>query len=99
MLSPPTSGVVKSLVARFKDPPLAFDACRPASPVKEGVGGGEARELKGEIRMGHPEKMRSYMEALEEERRKIQVFQRELPLCLELVVEGTLFFFSNFKKT
>ncbi|GMY18308.1 transcription factor HHO3-like [Fagus crenata] len=28
---------------------------------------------------------REYVEALEEERRKIQVFQRELPLCLELV--------------
>lgn len=31
------------------------------------------------------QKMQSYMEALEEEKRKIQVFQRELPLCLELV--------------
>ncbi|OVA05027.1 SANT/Myb domain [Macleaya cordata] len=30
-------------------------------------------------------KAKDYMEALEEERRKIQVFQRELPLCLELV--------------
>ncbi|XP_030548784.1 transcription factor HHO2-like [Rhodamnia argentea] len=30
-------------------------------------------------------KMQGYMEALEEEKRKIQVFQRELPLCLELV--------------
>lgn len=29
-----------------------------------------------------------YIEALEEERRKIQVFQRELPLCLELVSQG-----------
>lgn len=28
---------------------------------------------------------REYVEALQEERRKIQVFQRELPLCLELV--------------
>ncbi|KAL4609890.1 hypothetical protein ACB092_08G013800 [Castanea dentata] len=40
----------------------------------------------------YPQKMqhaglgfREYVEALEEERRKIQVFQRELPLCLELV--------------
>ena len=32
---------------------------------------------------------REYVEALEEERRKIQVFQRELPLCLELVNQGT----------
>ncbi|KAF8033111.1 hypothetical protein BT93_D1878 [Corymbia citriodora subsp. variegata] len=31
------------------------------------------------------QKMQSYMEALEDEKRKIQVFQRELPLCLELV--------------
>lgn len=29
-----------------------------------------------------------YIEALEEERRKIQVFQRELPLCLELVSQA-----------
>ncbi|KAG5532502.1 hypothetical protein RHGRI_026951 [Rhododendron griersonianum] len=29
-----------------------------------------------------------YIEALEEERRKIQVFQRELPLCLELVTQA-----------
>ncbi|XP_015895662.3 transcription factor HHO3 [Ziziphus jujuba] len=31
---------------------------------------------------------REYVEALEEERRKIQVFQRELPLCLELVTQA-----------
>ncbi|OWM89369.1 transcription factor HHO3-like [Punica granatum] len=35
-----------------------------------------------------PEKMRSYMEALEEEQRKIQVFRRELPLCLDLVTKA-----------
>ncbi|CAK7326527.1 unnamed protein product [Dovyalis caffra] len=29
-----------------------------------------------------------YVEALEEERRKIQVFERELPLCLELVTQA-----------
>ncbi|XP_050220764.1 transcription factor HHO2-like isoform X2 [Mercurialis annua] len=29
-----------------------------------------------------------YVEALEEERRKIQVFRRELPLCLELVIQA-----------
>lgn len=29
-----------------------------------------------------------YVESLEEEHRKIQVFQRELPLCLELVSQG-----------
>ncbi|CAI0459032.1 unnamed protein product [Linum tenue] len=29
-----------------------------------------------------------YVDALEEERRKIQVFQRELPLCLELVTQA-----------
>ncbi|EHA8591586.1 Transcription factor HHO2 [Cocos nucifera] len=29
-----------------------------------------------------------YVEALEEERRKIQVFQRELPLCLQLVTQA-----------
>lgn len=32
---------------------------------------------------------REYVEALEEEQRKIQVFQRELPLCLELVTQGS----------
>lgn len=31
------------------------------------------------------QKSREYIEALEEERRKIRVFERELPLCLELV--------------
>ncbi|KAG2259759.1 hypothetical protein Bca52824_079053 [Brassica carinata] len=31
------------------------------------------------------ERCGQYMEALEEERRKIHVFQRELPLCLDLV--------------
>lgn len=31
---------------------------------------------------------REYVEALEEEKKKIQVFQRELPLCLELVTQG-----------
>ncbi|KAF8369895.1 hypothetical protein HHK36_024311 [Tetracentron sinense] len=35
--------------------------------------------------MDYSEKMREYVEALEEERRKIQVFHRELPLCVELV--------------
>ena len=29
-----------------------------------------------------------YLLALEEERRKIQVFQRELPLCLDLVTQS-----------
>lgn len=41
--------------------------------------------------MDYAEKMRrchEYVEALEEEKRKIQVFQRELPLCLELVTQG-----------
>jgi hypothetical protein len=32
---------------------------------------------------------REYLLALEEERRKIQVFQRELPLCLDLVSRHT----------
>lgn len=38
----------------------------------------------------HPQKMgfREYIEALEEERKKIQVFTRELPLSLELVTQG-----------
>ncbi|GMI99936.1 NITRATE-INDUCIBLE [Hibiscus trionum] len=41
--------------------------------------------------MDFAQKMRrchEYVEALEEERRKIQVFQRELPLCLELVTQA-----------
>lgn len=31
---------------------------------------------------------REYVDALEKERTKIQVFERELPLCLELVTQG-----------
>ncbi|KAJ8774680.1 hypothetical protein K2173_017126 [Erythroxylum novogranatense] len=41
--------------------------------------------------MDYAEKLQrchEYVEALEEERRKIQVFQRELPLCLELVTQA-----------
>ncbi|KAL9389473.1 hypothetical protein Peur_018078 [Populus x canadensis] len=41
--------------------------------------------------MDFAEKMQrchEYVEALEEERRKIQVFERELPLCLELVTQA-----------
>ncbi|XP_043715415.1 transcription factor HHO3-like isoform X2 [Telopea speciosissima] len=34
------------------------------------------------------QRCREYVEALEEERRKIQVFHRELPLCLELVTQA-----------
>ncbi|CAA7049804.1 unnamed protein product [Microthlaspi erraticum] len=34
------------------------------------------------------ERCYEYIEALEEERRKINVFQRELPLCLELVTQA-----------
>lgn len=34
------------------------------------------------------QKCQEYIKALEEERRKIQVFQRELPLCLELVTQA-----------
>ncbi|CAN8293798.1 unnamed protein product [Cochlearia groenlandica] len=34
------------------------------------------------------ERCGQYIEALEEERRKIHVFQRELPLCLELVTQA-----------
>ncbi|GLT91762.1 hypothetical protein SLE2022_096350 [Rubroshorea leprosula] len=44
------------------------------------------------MEMGCAQKMKirchDYVEALEEERRKIQVFQRELPLCLELVTQA-----------
>ena len=36
------------------------------------------------------QRCREYMEALESERKKIQVFERELPLCLELVTQGML---------
>ena len=38
------------------------------------------------------EKCCEYIEALEEERRKINVFQRELPLCLELVTQGIILY-------
>ena len=34
-------------------------------------------------------RFRDYLLALEEERRKIHVFQRELPLCLDLVTQST----------
>ena len=34
------------------------------------------------------QKCQEYIQALEEERHKIQVFQRELPLCLQLVTQG-----------
>ncbi|KAI3497911.1 hypothetical protein L2E82_13888 [Cichorium intybus] len=34
------------------------------------------------------QRCREYMEALESERKKIQVFERELPLCLELVTQA-----------
>ncbi|OWM75797.1 transcription factor HHO3-like [Punica granatum] len=40
------------------------------------------------MRVDYTEEMQSYIEALEEERRKILVFQRELPLCLELVTQA-----------
>lgn len=37
-----------------------------------------------------------YIDRLEEERKKVLVFQRELPLCLELVTQGTLFLLNVF---
>ncbi|GLT73088.1 hypothetical protein SLA2020_449700 [Shorea laevis] len=43
------------------------------------------------MNMNYAQKMKrcyEYVEALEEERRKIQVFQRELPLCLDLVTQA-----------
>uniref|UniRef100_A0A2P2KD14 Uncharacterized protein MANES_06G071500 n=1 Tax=Rhizophora mucronata TaxID=61149 RepID=A0A2P2KD14_RHIMU len=43
------------------------------------------------VQMDYAEKLQrchGYVEALEDERRKIQVFQRELPLCLELVSQA-----------
>ncbi|XP_010527541.1 PREDICTED: myb family transcription factor EFM-like [Tarenaya hassleriana] len=43
------------------------------------------------VDMDYAQKMQrchEYVEALEEERKKIQVFQRELPLCLELVTQA-----------
>lgn len=43
--------------------------------------------------MDYTQKMKrchEYVEALEEEQKKIQVFQRELPLCLELVTQGNV---------
>lgn len=39
-----------------------------------------------DIRVGMD--LRHYADALDQERRKIQVFQRELPLCLDLVTRG-----------
>jgi hypothetical protein len=40
-------------------------------------------------RDGARRRCREYLLALEEERRKIQVFQRELPLCFDLVTQST----------
>ncbi|CAH2066210.1 unnamed protein product [Thlaspi arvense] len=43
------------------------------------------------MEIDHAQKMQrchEYVEALEEEQKKIQVFQRELPLCLELVTQA-----------
>ena len=39
-----------------------------------------------DIRVGMD--LSNYADALDRERQKIQVFQRELPLCLELVTRG-----------
>jgi hypothetical protein len=36
---------------------------------------------------------REYLSALEEERKKIEIFQRELPLSFQIVNESTLNFF------
>ncbi|KAB2624318.1 hypothetical protein D8674_015978 [Pyrus ussuriensis x Pyrus communis] len=41
-------------------------------------------EMQASAKLG----FREYVKALEEERHKIQVFQRELPLCLELVTQA-----------
>lgn len=41
--------------------------------------------------MGHEEsvcKLKEFVDALEKECRKIEVFQRELPLCVQLVTRG-----------
>lgn len=41
--------------------------------------------------MGHEEsvcRLKEYVDALEKECRKIEVFQRELPLCMQLVTRG-----------
>ncbi|KAA3488321.1 transcription factor LUX-like [Gossypium australe] len=57
--------------------------------MEEGEGNG--RERGEEEDMDYAQKMRKcheYVEGLEEERRKIQVFQRELPLCFELVTQA-----------
>lgn len=40
-------------------------------------------------------RFRDYLLALEEERRKIHVFQRELPLCLDLVTQSTFNLISS----
>ena len=45
------------------------------------------------------EKCCEYIEALEEERRKINVFQRELPLCLELVTRGIILYIDTYAST
>lgn len=51
------------------------------------------------MEVDHAHKMQrchEYAEALKEEQKKIQVFQRELPLCLELVTQGKLYIIIYF---
>lgn len=53
------------------------------------------------MEVDHAHKMQrchEYAEALKEEQKKIQVFQRELPLCLELVTQGKLYIIFFLKK-
>ncbi|KAL8549405.1 hypothetical protein ACS0TY_008296 [Phlomoides rotata] len=44
--------------------------------------------INGHNHTGKMQRCQDYIQALEEERRKIQVFERELPLCLELVTQA-----------
>lgn len=40
------------------------------------------------------QKLQEFLARLEEERLKIEAFKRELPLCMQLLTNGTLFFIN-----
>lgn len=44
------------------------------------------------------QKLEDFLARLEEERLKIEVFKRELPLCMQLLTDGKPFFTYDFVK-
>ncbi|KAL0372585.1 UNVERIFIED_CONTAM: Transcription factor HHO3 [Sesamum calycinum] len=66
--------------------PLTIRACITPEESESWTWGGP-RERERPLQVSET-RCQDYIHALEEERRKIQVFQRELPLCLELVTQA-----------